>query len=104
MEAEAEHSEAATRSVINIRHALFQILPGQIPAGECLRLHDGGEHPFTVKVVDTEFLAALNSGQIAANTDTVFLGEFLERQDLAEATITKFNALLAAFVLREGKA
>lgn len=101
---ETEHSEAATRSVTNIRLALFQILPGQIPAGDCLRLHDGGEHPFTATVLDTEFTKRLNTRQITADTDTVFLGAFLERQDFVGNTITKAVFLTLVIGLREGKA
>ncbi|SDF51424.1 hypothetical protein PUH89_06550 [Rhodobacter capsulatus] len=94
-------SRGTTRSITNIRHSLFQILSGQIPAGDDIRLSDGGEHPFTAIVLDTDFTERLNTGQIMADTDTVFLGEFLERQDFVGNTLTKAVFLTGATTLRD---
>ena len=94
-------SPDAGQHLTNIRHALFQILPGHDLSGNTLRVRDGGEHPFTINLVDPDFLANLKNGQIVADTDTVFFGEFLERQDLVNNTISKFIALIQAGVLRE---
>ncbi|PYF08234.1 hypothetical protein C8J30_11393 [Rhodobacter viridis] len=93
-------ARGAARSITNIRHSLFQILPGQIPAGDDIRLNDGGEHPFTAIVLDTEFTERLNTGHIMADTDTVFLGEFLERQDFVGNTVTKAVFLTLVIGLR----
>lgn len=76
------------------RTALFRILPGQLPpAGDTLRVTDGGEHPFTV-IVPLAFLAHLAAGR--ANADSLFRGELRECQELRGGILRKTVFLTGA--------